>query len=112
MLAVRVTPPGSLIDTSPSSANASSAVTTSPGFQMVPEARYRCECTETVSVAARAATSASAEESDESRAAVGSAMGQLQLVNYNLGAAGDLGYCPNGQEGRITAPLRCRLAGE
>src|SRR3954453_5047279 len=112
MMAGRVTPPGSLIETSPSSANASSAVTTSPGFQMNPEARDRCECTETIAVAARAATLASAEERDESRAAVGSAMGQLQLVNCNLGVAGHFGYCPNGQEGRITAPLRCRLAGE
>ena len=41
MLPGRIVPSESLIETSPSSANASSAVTTRPGFQTKPDARER-----------------------------------------------------------------------
>src|SRR5260370_10930273 len=75
MLPDRAVPSASLIEISPSSASASSAVTTRPGFQTKPEARDRCECTETIDGAARATTLASAEENGERMAAVGSVMG-------------------------------------
>src|SRR6185369_17347345 len=74
MLAGRVVPSASLTDTSPSSANASSAVTIRPGFQTKPEALERCECTETIAGFVRATSSARAEENEESTAAFGSVM--------------------------------------
>ena len=69
MLAGRVVPSGSLIETSPSSANASSAVTMRPGFQTKPEARERCECTETTAGFVLATMPARSEEKDERRGA-------------------------------------------
>src|SRR5882724_3352272 len=73
MLACRRLPSASWISTSPSSASASSAVTISPGFQTKPEARRRCEWTETIAGVARATV---CERADDSEArAVGSVMG-------------------------------------
>jgi hypothetical protein len=63
-----------LTETSPSSAKASSAVTIKPGFQTNPEARERCECTETIAGFVRATSSARAEENEERTAALGSVM--------------------------------------
>ena len=70
----RVVPSASLTETSPSSANASSAVTIRPGFQTKPEARKRCECTETIAGFVRATSSARAEENEERMVALGSVM--------------------------------------
>ena len=86
MLAGPAVPSASLTETSPSSANASSAVTIKPGFQMKPEARERCECTETIAEFVRATISARAEDNEGRMAAVGSGMaGTPGLVESNLG---------------------------
>src|SRR5215468_5879747 len=46
---------------------------------MKPDARDRCECTETIAVAARATTAATAEESRERLVALGSVMAKLPV---------------------------------
>src|SRR5262245_56090962 len=46
---------------------------------MKPEARERCECTETIAGAARATTAATAEESKERLVALGSVMAKLPV---------------------------------
>src|SRR6185437_13601866 len=99
MVAGRVVPSLSLIATSPSSASASSAVTTRPAFQTKPEARERCEWTETMAGAVLATMSETAEER-EARV-VGSVMARLQRVVSNLGVAPALLNYPDGQENAI-----------
>src|SRR6266849_6596406 len=103
MLPGRIVPSESLIETSPSSANASSAVTTRPGFQTKPDARERCECIETIAGVARATTLATAEENDERMAAVGSVMASSRWVDPNLGILDAFGNYPNGQGNALPA---------
>jgi len=96
MVAGCIAPSESLIETSPSSANASSAVTTRPGFQRKPDARERCECTETIAGVARATALATAEENEERMAAVGSVMASSRWVHPNLGILDALRNYPDG----------------
>src|SRR6266404_2688210 len=108
MLPDRAVPSASLIEISPSSANASSAVTTRPGFQTKPEARDRCECTETIDGVARATTLATAEESEERTAALGSVMAKTPVgADPNLGSAEALRNYPDGQEHALQANFPC-----
>src|SRR5260370_22637112 len=108
MLPDRAVPSASLIEISPSSANASSAVTTRPGFQTKPEARDRCECTETIDGVARATTLATAEESEERTPALGSVMAKTPVgADPNLGSAEALRNYPDGHEHALQANFPC-----
>src|SRR5882672_7467157 len=97
MVAGRAVPSASRIEISPSSANASSAVTMSPGFQTKPDARPRCECTETTAGAALATRPAAADENEARISLVGSVMGNSSRVDPNLWIGGRFGNWPDGQ---------------
>src|SRR5438477_7583334 len=95
MTAWRVVPSASLTETSPSSASASSAVMTKPVFQMKPDARERCEWTETMAGAALATTSAIAADSEErGESVMASSIGFV----CNLGVRCRFGNCPDGED--------------
>src|SRR5882724_6032227 len=97
MVAGRVVPSASTIETSPSSASASSAVTTRPGFQTKPDARARCECTEMIAGAVFATMPDRADEKEDRMA--WSVMGNSNRVDPNLGTPDGFRNWPNGQGG-------------
>src|SRR5262249_2371778 len=91
-------PPASVTATSPSSASASSAVTTRPDFQTKPDDSARGERTETIEVA----TGVTRPESEAERA-VSSVRSGVAGIGISLGADPNVrmpaavAYCPCGQ---------------
>jgi len=77
---------------------------------MKPDARKRCEYTETIAGVARATTLATAEESKERLVALGSVIAKLQLVDPNLGISNAFGNYPNGQDEFSSARRHRRFA--